>query len=199
MATAVAMVTSPIDWERLWAPYDEPTYQAVLDTIKSTDVVLDIGAGDLRLAYRLARRARSVYALEINPEPALARWARSAEPRPANLHTIWADAYDYPFPAGITVGVLLMRHCRRLAELATKLRAGGCRWLITNARWGMGVERMDLQAKRLPYVSLAMGWYACWCGATGFIAGPAQELTPELEGILYEVSDCPACAGRSMN
>ena len=54
------------NWEQMWAPYDEPTYQMVLDLIAPSDVVLDIGAGDLRLAYRLARQAQWVFALEIN-------------------------------------------------------------------------------------------------------------------------------------
>ncbi len=53
-------------WERLWAPYDEPTYQSVLDKILPTDVVLDIGAGDLRFARKAARISRRIYALEIS-------------------------------------------------------------------------------------------------------------------------------------
>jgi hypothetical protein len=38
-----------------------------------------------------------------------------------------------------------------------------------------------------------MGWYACRCGATGFITGPAEALTPQLESAVQEVVDCPAC------
>ena len=41
---------SDADWEALWSPYDQSTYHAVLEMIQSTDVVIDIGAGDLRLA-----------------------------------------------------------------------------------------------------------------------------------------------------
>jgi hypothetical protein len=41
-------------WEALWAPYDEPTYQLVLDYVRPDDVVLDIGAGDLRLTRQVA-------------------------------------------------------------------------------------------------------------------------------------------------
>ena len=48
------------------APYDSPTYQAVLDQLGPEDVILDIGAGDLRLARQMARIARKVYAVEIN-------------------------------------------------------------------------------------------------------------------------------------
>ncbi len=42
-------------WEARWAPYDEATYAAVLAAIRPDDVVLDIGAGDLRLARRMAQ------------------------------------------------------------------------------------------------------------------------------------------------
>jgi glycerol kinase len=41
-------------WEQLWAPYDESTYQAVLAAIGPEDILLEIGAGDLRLAIRAA-------------------------------------------------------------------------------------------------------------------------------------------------
>ncbi len=61
-------VLGPLEeWETLWAPYDEATYAAVLAAIEPSDVVLDIGAGDLRLARRIAERARQVIAWEIQP------------------------------------------------------------------------------------------------------------------------------------
>jgi SAM-dependent methyltransferase len=175
-------------WERLWAPYDESTYQAVLDAIGPDDVVLDIGAGDLRLATRMAARARRVYAIEIDPER-----IPSERARPGNLHVVCADAYDWPFPAGLTVAVLLMRHCLRVGFLIEKLTAVGCHRLITNARWGLGPEELDLWAPREPYSALKMGWYACLCGATGFVPGLPQALTPVLEAKLHEVHSCPKC------
>ena len=42
-------------WEMMWSPYDPSTYQSVLDKIKDTDVVLEIGAGDLRLSRLMAQ------------------------------------------------------------------------------------------------------------------------------------------------
>ncbi len=189
-AVAAAGAAAEEAWERLWAPYDEPTYQAVLAHIRPEDAALEIGAGDLRLAYRLAERARIVYAIEINR--ALASLAPFWPP-PNNLRLIWADAYHCPFPEGITVGVLLMRHCRHFAKIADKLREIGCRRLITNARWRLGVEFINLQASRLNYASVSMGWYACWCGATGFVPGEPAELTPEREARIFEVEGCPAC------
>jgi hypothetical protein len=187
MATAIKTAN---EWERLWAPYDEPTYQAVLDLIEPDDVVLEIGAGDLRLAYRLAKQVSSVYALEINQ--VLAAIAPPG-PRPDNLHSIWADAYQHPFPSGITVGVLLMRHCQHFHSIADKLVAVGGQRLITNARWGLDVELIDLLAPRYSYASVDFGWYACWCGATGFVPGPPESLTPELDAKIHEVVDCPTC------
>ena len=72
VATATKQLTiSQEDWERLWAPYDEPTYRQTLDWIGADDTVLDIGAGDLRLACRLAQKARRVYAIELNPTLAI--------------------------------------------------------------------------------------------------------------------------------
>ena len=56
------------EWEMRWSPYDEPTYAAVLNTLRPTDVVLDIGAGDLRLARRMAAVVRQVIAWEIQPD-----------------------------------------------------------------------------------------------------------------------------------
>jgi SAM-dependent methyltransferase len=196
------------DWEKLWAPYDEPTYQAVLDYIVSEDVVLEIGAGDLRLARRLAQKARLVYAIEINPK--LAPIATGHQPidnvqksdllngqaQDKNIRLIWADAYQHPFPPGITVGVLLMRHCQNIRLLADKLVGVGARRLITNARWRLGVELVDLLAPRSSYASVQFGWYACWCGATGFVPGPPEKLALELEDKIHEVVGCPTCQRR---
>ena len=70
------------EWEMCWSPYDEPTYAAVLSTLSPTDVVLDIGAGDLRLARRMAAVVRQVIAWEIQPN-LLER--STALPLPANL------------------------------------------------------------------------------------------------------------------
>lgn len=174
-------------WEQMWAPYDEATYQAVLRQVGAEDVVLDIGAGDFRLTRRLAQRARQVYGLERNRLvlPALSSL-------PANLRLLYADAREIRFPP-VTLGVLLMRHCRHFALYAQKLVAVGCRRLLTNARWGMGVELIDLQAERRPFAAVTMGWYACLCGGVGFVPGPPEQLTPELEIFIHEVGECPAC------
>ena len=186
--------TDPVslNWEFHWAPYDVPTYQLVLDQLSADDIVLDVGAGDLRLARRMADIAGKVYALEVN-HSLLEEGLASFSSLPANLIPIGTDARAFDFPRGITSGVLLMRHCTHFQLYAEKLRDCGCQKLITNARWGMNVEVIDLQAARISYKDLEFGWYACWCGAVGFKPGPPEKITPETEAIIYEMIDCPNC------
>jgi SAM-dependent methyltransferase len=181
-----------VDWEAVWAPYDEGAYRAVLDGLKPPDVVLDIGAGDLRLARRMARIVRQVHAIEIQPD-LVDKALLEGGPLPDNLVVVRADARGFPFPAGITVGVLLMRHCTHFQLYAEKLKTAGGRRLITNARWRLGVEVIQLDTPAETYEQAEMGWYMCWCGASGFKPGPLERLTPELERTIHEVVGCPHC------
>ena len=178
-------------WEGCWAPYDSSTYQSVLQSIDSDDILLDIGAGDLRLARRAATLARKVYAIELQQD--LIDKAILKEPLPENLEVIQGDARLLSFPEGLTCGILLMRHCTCYALYAAKLKASGADRLLTNARWGLGVEIVRLTAPRTPFKRLAIGWYACACGQVGFKPGPVEWLTVERESTVYEVLDCPAC------
>ena len=179
-------------WETLYAPYDQPTYQAVLDWIRSDDVVLDIGAGDLRFSRQMAINARKVYAVEIDARVLEQAYA-ARDPLPANLTPIRADARAMTFPTDITACVLMMRHCTCFRLYAEKLQKAGATRLITNARWRMDVESMNLLAQRKPFTDAGMGWYACICGGTGFKEGPAERWLPEMEQITNEVSSCPQC------
>ncbi len=177
------------DWELRWAPYDQVTYDMVLGQLAPGDVILDIGAGDLRLACQMAACVERVFAMEINPVLP----AQAPRPLPANLEVIEGDALRQPFPEGITCGVLLMRHTRHYAEFAARLRQAGATRLITNARWRMSVETVDLSNGGRRYDGLPFGWYACQCGATGFKPGPAEVLTPENVTPIHEVCQCPVC------
>jgi len=179
-------------WEAMHATYDQPTYQAVLDQVRSNDVILEIGAGDLRLARQMAQIARKVYAVEINAH-VLDRAYRSPDPLPANLIPIHADARSWEFPSDLTAGVLLMRHCTCFCLYLEKLQLASAARLITNARWHMAVEVVDLKIQRRSIVEAPMGWYACLCGGTGFKEGPAQDWSVEMDGITTEVSSCPRC------
>lgn len=187
-------------WEARWAPYDEATYGAALAHIQPDDVVLDIGAGDLRLAQRMAARARQVIAWEIQPE-LLAAWSAQRETRSAtdyNLTVVCTDARSEPIPPGITVAVLLMRHCTHYALYVERLRAAGCRRLLTNARWGMGVEVINL-APAVPFDSIDAGWYACRrCGAVGWLGVDAMAVTETMLEQTVDVEGCPVCIPQSL-
>lgn len=185
-------------WEAIYAPYDQPTYQAVLDQLGPKDVILDIGAGDLRLTRQMAQIARKVYAVEINPE-VLNQAYDSHHAVRGNLITIRADARALDFPSDVTAGVLLMRHCTCLRLYAEKLRKAGANRLITNARWRMGVEVVNLLVPRRSFAEISMGWYACLCGGTGFKEGPAEHWSFEMDRITNEVSSCPKCIGDIMS
>lgn len=188
----IESVLSDTAWEVMFAPYDSPTYQAVLHQVNASDVILDIGAGDLRLARQMALIARKVYAVEFNDQ-VLDQANIAYDPLPANLIPIHADARRLDFPPDITTGVLLMRHCSCFRLYADKLKWAGARRLITNARWHMDVEVVDLQVERKSFAEIATGWYACICGATGFNEGPAENWSMELDRITNEVSSCPHC------
>lgn len=182
---------TPIDWELMWAPYDERTYQDALDIISVDDVVLDIGAGDLRFARRMAATCRQVYAVEVQ-ERVINQYDR-LNPLPDNLVVVHADARMFPVPGDVTTGVLLMRHCQDFRLYANRLKSAGARRLITNARWGLGVEQVDLWAERLPYSDLEIGGYACWCGETGFKTGTVRQSTSDFLIVIHEVYSCPEC------
>jgi hypothetical protein len=183
---------SASDWEAMFAPYDQGTYQSVLDRLRPDDVILDIGAGDLRLARRMALIVQMVYAVEMNPR-VLDQAKSLSEPLPANLIPIYADARSLDFPSGITAGVLLMRHCTSFRLYVEKLQKSGATRLLTNARWRMDVEMVNLLVQRKPFTDSGMGWYACICGGTGFKEGPAEHWSLEMDRITNEVSDCPQC------
>ncbi len=181
-----------VAWEAMYAPYDQPTYQAVLERLKSEDVILDIGAGDLRLARQMAQIVRKVYAVEVNAR-VLDQANAGRDPLPANLISICADARALVFPSDVTAGVLLMRHCTCFRLYTEKLKKAGAARLITNARWRMDVEEVDLFTQRRSFTELGMGWYACQCGGTGFKEGPAEGWSMEMDRLTYEVSNCPRC------
>lgn len=184
-------------WEQVWAPYDAGTYELVLSKITQQDVVYDIGAGDLRLACQMARIARHVYAVEINPEIMMHGMCRYA-PLPDNLDVRCADARTDDIPDGITVGVLVMRHCAHFNLYASRLQKANCRRLVTNARWRMGVEVVDLDRSPVLYHKAETGWYACRCGAVGFKEGPIEQWVAEKDAITQEVYACPACKNLNM-
>ncbi len=185
---AFAKAHGLLDWEGWFHPYDDETYQTILQHVSAQDIVLEIGAGDLRLALQLAQRARRVHAVEVNPQ--LLGWAVSEIGRelPPNLHVLCANALDMEVPPHVTVAVLMMRHCQHFGAYFDRLQAAGCQRLITNARWKSGVEAIDLTADRVQFADVREGWYACRCGLVGYVGKGERS-----EADAVEVCDCPSC------
>jgi hypothetical protein len=113
-------------------------------------------------------------------------------PLPANLTLICADARNATWPTGITLAVLLMRHCTHFGLYAKRLLAQGCTRLLTNARWGMDVELVNL-ADAVPWRQAPVGWYACRCGQVGFTPASPQHITEAGTRRVTEVAHCPDC------
>jgi hypothetical protein len=138
----------------------------------------------------MAQIARHMFAIEIQPELVKVKDL----PLPDNFTLICGDARDVPWPTGISVAVLLMRHCRHLSLYVARLRAQGCPRLVTNARWGMDVELVNLEQSQA-WHTVAGGWYACCsCGQTGFVPVAPEQLTIEQMERVAQVESCPACA-----
>ncbi len=190
------------DWELLWAPYEEEIYAWILDRLEPGERVLDIGAGDLRLSWRMVERGCQVIAVErqwsllvrslrtLGVHPGALRWEQPFQAR-EGLIVVWADARTWPFPP-VESAVLLMRHCTAFPLYVRKLRNAGCRRLFTNARWRMGVEQIDL-GPALSFEKVPAGWYACRCGAVGFREGPPEIIDAAVLDQVWEVENCPAC------
>ena len=176
------------DWEGWFSTYDETVYEAVLRDVGGGDRVLDLGAGDLRLALRMAERAERVYAVEVNPVVVAHALDGIGLDLPRNLHVICANALDVAVPPDVTMAVLLMRHCRHFRAYVDRLVEAGCSRLVTNARWGMGVERIDLTRTPVAFDEVREGWYACRCGATGYSGTGERPL-----GQVTEVASCLRC------
>lgn len=191
----VTLPETNVDWEAMWAPYDEATYRSVLEQIRSGDIVLDIGAGDLRLARRMVEKCRKVYAIEIQEELLNLSSLAVDDRNPGELIILLGDARQAQFPQDVTVGVLLMRHCSHFQHYADKLKKAGAERLITNARWRMGIEVVQLQTERMLIGEVNLGWYACWCGEVGFKPGPVENLTQSGINVINEVVHCPYCNG----
>jgi SAM-dependent methyltransferase len=176
------------DWEGWFSPCGDRVHEAVLSHIRSEDAVLDIGAGDLRLALRMAAQAQKVYAVEVNPLLLARALETVGLDLPRNLHVICANALDLSIPSDVTLAVLLMRHCQHFHTYAHRLRAAGCQRLLTNARWKAGIEVIDLTARGVSLEDVREGWYACRCGATGYVGTGSRP-----NALPAEVASCPAC------
>lgn len=176
------------DWEALFYS-NESLYQDVLKEVSSDDIILDVGAGDLSLSLLLSKKAKEVYAVEVNPLIVNKALEGIGYNLPVNLYVICGNALKFEFPKNISLAILLMRHCQHFKEYFEKLKKTNCKKLITNVRWKSRFEVIDLKAPRTPFSKLKEGWYACECGMVGYKGeGNSPDSMP------VEVSDCPHCS-----
>jgi len=96
---------------------DVECYPFVLENLNSNDVVLDLGAGDLRLDILMAEKVKKVYAVEVNPILVGRALQIIGYDMPRNLIVICSNLFDIEPPKDVTVVVILMRHCTRQEEI----------------------------------------------------------------------------------
>lgn len=101
---------------------DVEFYPFVLENLEPDDVVLDLGAGDLRLDILMAERVKKVYAVEVNPILVGRALQVIGYDLPRNLIVICANLFDIETPKDVTVVVILMRHCTRREEIFRRFK-----------------------------------------------------------------------------
>ena len=85
-------------------------YAPVLTLLSKKDVVLDIGAGDLRFDLRMAQKVKKVYAVEINPVLLADVLRIIGYAQPKNLVIICGNGFKLPIPLDVSIILCLMIH-----------------------------------------------------------------------------------------
>jgi len=98
-----------LGWEGFSVP-EENHYEKVLSSVKSDEVIFDVGAGDLRLDLMLCEKVKRVYAVEVNPVILASALKTIAFDIPKNLIVIRANAFDLTLPEDVTTILCLMIH-----------------------------------------------------------------------------------------
>lgn len=96
-------------WEGWFLP-ESYLYPKVLANIEPNDVILDIGAGNFALSLLMAKKARKVYAIEVNPLVVKRALEIIGLDLPRNLILICGNALEFPIPKDVNTLVILMRH-----------------------------------------------------------------------------------------
>ena len=125
-------------WEGWFLP-ENKLYPKVLEQIDPTDVIFDVGAGNLALDVLLAERAQKVYAVEVNPIVIVNGLKEIGYDLPRNLIPICGNALDIPLPSDVNTLVMLLRN------FVHKLPAAWCQLpkLILNLQGKFEVLRID--------------------------------------------------------
>lgn len=90
----------------MYMPHDYQ-YLEVLKLVDKNDIVIDMGTGDFRLAILLSKRAKKVYALELNPELVSKALNIIKYNLPSNLIVICADWVKFPIPNDVNLIICL--------------------------------------------------------------------------------------------
>jgi 23S rRNA (adenine-N6)-dimethyltransferase len=123
--------------------------------VSADDLVLEIGAGDGRLTAELARAARRVTAVEIDP-----RWAARLRGRWPNVHVVQADAFSLELPHEpylVVANLPFDRTTDALRHLLDDPRAALVRAHLI-VEWGAALKRASIWPSTLNGVL----WGAWW-------------------------------------
>lgn len=91
----------------IYMPHSYYQYQDVLNNVNKNDVIIDMGCGDLRLAYLLSKCVKKVYAVELNPEILYKAIKVLGYNKPMNLIIVLSDWVYFPIPCDVSKIVCL--------------------------------------------------------------------------------------------
>ena len=81
----------------------EANYKEILEKLNKDDIVMDMGAGDLRFALLASQKVQKVYAVEMNPEIIAVALSIIKWGLPRNLVVICADWRYVEVPSEVNV------------------------------------------------------------------------------------------------
>jgi hypothetical protein len=93
-----------------WFCPETQYYPYLLEFARSSDIVYDVGAGDLRFDLMLCQKVKHVIAVEINPINVYQSLHIMGYSKPANLTVICGNAFSFPLPPNISYILCLMIH-----------------------------------------------------------------------------------------
>lgn len=99
--------------EELFFVPEDWLYDEVLEQLNKDDVVMDMGAGDLRLSLLMAEKVKKVYAIEINHQVVSYALDVISYDIPPNLDIIVGSMFDYEIPSDVTTIVVLVKNITR--------------------------------------------------------------------------------------
>jgi SAM-dependent methyltransferase len=93
-----------------WFCPEDFYYDGILQNITKKDVIFDIGAGNFQLDILMCKKAKKVYAIEIDPILISDYIKVIGYSMPKNLIIICGNGFDFPIPIDVTTVICLMIH-----------------------------------------------------------------------------------------